>query len=202
MVEVISRATYSGDLVIAVTGPAGTFCNDDFEGLNPGIRRWLTAGEYQVYVGPLSSYGVGSEFSTSFSMVAGSAPIDLGARTTGLYGITSIGSGTGATTLSGRSGGMNSADTMDASCRGYITEEPSFIVDVTDATTVSLSIMSEGDTTLVVSGPEGVFCNDDFVGLNPGLEQYLSAGRYGVWVGSYSAGLEHDFMATFRSYYY
>jgi hypothetical protein len=95
------------------------------------------------------------------------------------------------------SGGPNRADAIDPSCRGYITEEPSFVMDVTDYAYITIQALSEDDTTIVMMGPDGIVCNDDYSGLNPGIMQYLSPGRYGIWVGSYSVGEEHPFMISF-----
>lgn len=202
MVEVVARGVgYDHDLVLVVSGPAGTFCNDDFDGLNPGMRRWLTAGEYAVYVGPLSSYSLETDFHTTITRIEGTPPLDL-ATASGVFGSATLDYSMTASTFSGTSGGPNAASTMEPSCSGYISEEPSFVVDVTTSNTVSVSVMSQGDTTLVLSGPDGIICNDDLVGTNPGIEQYLSPGRYGVWVGSYSAGATHPFMINFRSLYY
>ncbi len=202
MIEVVSRATYSGDLVIAVSGPDGTHCNDDYDGLNPGIRRWLNPGEYAVYIGPLGTYATEIDFVTTFTWAQGTAPVDLSGLTEGLFGAATIGTEPDTITLSGTSGGPNLASTLDATCTGYITEEPSFILDVTAGTTVAAHVMSEGDTTIAFVGPEGTICNDDYTGLNPGIEQYLAPGHYGVWVGSYSADTASPFMVSFRSYYY
>ena len=201
-VEVVSRATYSGDLVIAVSGPAGTYCNDDYDGLNPGVRQWLEAGEYVVYVGPLGAYAGEIDFQTTFSVVDGGPPFALDTAATGLFGNATVGSGYDSATMSGTSGGPIDASTMESYCTGYVTEQPSFVLDVTGGGTISIQSMAEGDTTLVVVGPEGTICNDDNIGVNPGIEQYLAPGRYGVWVGSYASGVAHPFMITFRSYYY
>jgi hypothetical protein len=47
------------DTTITVKGPGGTWCNDDFDGKNPGIvGEWLP-GNYQIWVG---SYQKGKYF--------------------------------------------------------------------------------------------------------------------------------------------
>lgn len=46
----------------------------------------------------------------------------------------------------------------------------------------------QGDTTLIINGPGGLRCNDDAVGLQPEIAASFPAGRYSVWVGSYSSG--------------
>lgn len=202
MVEAIARTTDSSDLVMVVTGPAGTFCNDDYSGLDPGVRRWLTAGEYSVFVGTLGSGSRTIGFNTTFSIQPGDPPVDLSGLTTGRAGRIEVSSTTAAETFSGTSGGSKSAADFDATCRGWVNEEPDVLLDITTATYLSFQVMSPGDTTLVVSGPDGVFCNDDYTGVNPQIDQYLSAGRYGVWVGSYNQTESHPFMISVRNSYY
>jgi hypothetical protein len=45
---------------------------------------------------------------------------------------------------------------------------------------------SSTDTTMVVKGPDGVWCNDDLRDKNAGITGDWKAGTYEVWVGSYS----------------
>jgi hypothetical protein len=201
MFEIVARSDPSsyGDMVIAVSGPSGTWCNDDYDGLNPGVRRFLDPGEYTIYVGDLSGGypgSTGTPFTTTITASVGTPPPSIG--TSGTYGDVTIGPGYGTTTLGGAAGGPVAANTFDSTCRGYVTLEPSFIMEVTASTFVTVQILAEGDTTLVISGPDGVFCNDDFNGLNPGLAQTFSAGRFGIWVGSYGAGTTNPFMASFQ----
>ena len=40
-----------GDLVLAVVGAGGAYCNDDWGSFNPGIFRELETGTYEIYVG-------------------------------------------------------------------------------------------------------------------------------------------------------
>lgn len=202
MVEIVTRTTGYENLLLAVSGPSGTYCNDDYEGLNPGVRRWLDPGEYLISVAVSYPPGYPINFTTTISSEEGTPPPDLETLTSGLFGDATVGSYFGTTTLSGTSGGPNRADDFEYSCRGYISELPSYILNIEDYNYVQINVLAEGDTTLVVMGPDGVFCNDDYTGLNPGLYQYLSPGRYGVWVGSYSADQANQFMISFSGDYY
>ena len=47
--------------------------------------------------------------------------------------------------------------------------------------------ISEGDTTIVVRGPGGTWCNDDYDGNNAGIAGQWLPGAYEIWVGSYEA---------------
>jgi hypothetical protein len=42
------------------------------------------------------------------------------------------------------------------------------------------------DTTLVITGPGGPYCNDDANGLNPSLNLILEAGQYDLFVGTFT----------------
>ncbi|MBN1944324.1 MAG: hypothetical protein JW797_01555 [Bradymonadales bacterium] len=199
MFEIVARSADSSDLIIAVSGPAGYYCNDDYEGLNPGIRRWLSPGEYLVFVGQLSPSAIATTFTTTFTATGGTPPPDLTAFSTGAFGSVAINTTAQSTTLSGISGGPNNAADLDASCRGYISQQPSYILDVVDYINVSIMVLSEGDTTLVVMGSDGtVYCNDDLVGFNPSLSEYLAPGRYGVWIGSFRTDTSYPFMINFN----
>lgn len=57
--------------------------------------------------------------------------------------------------------------------------------------TLRMTVRSDFDATLAVHGPDGVWhCNDDGDGLAPVLDLVNApAGRYAVWVGSYSDGV-------------
>jgi hypothetical protein len=57
-------ATSSEDAVIAIVGPDGeTLCNDDYDGLNPGIQLSLSPGIWEIYVG---SWAPGAQFPVEF----------------------------------------------------------------------------------------------------------------------------------------
>lgn len=53
-----------------------------------------------------------------------------------------------------------------------------------------LSATSQADTTIVVRDPQGAWhCNDDMVGLDPGVVlQRPAAGEYRIWVGTLDRG--------------
>ncbi len=96
-------------------------------------------------------------------------------------------------TVSVISGGSLSVSDMGLGfgCVGYATEQPDFILDLTDPTS-SLRIFFEGDgdTGLVINGPGGDWhCNDDASGLDPMVEfEGAAAGQYDIWVSSYASG--------------
>lgn len=96
-------------------------------------------------------------------------------------------------TIRGISGGSVAASrvasrkqTPTGPCVGFMDEGPDHTLVLTSFFSyLSLSVESPQDTTLVISGPGGTWCNDDFQGKNPGIAGQWQAGTYKVWVGSY-----------------
>ena len=90
--------------------------------------------------------------------------------------------------LRGQSGGRVNAQQVNAQCRGWISPNPSHVVDLrTNFQWLRMFIESQGDTTLMVQTPMNtVICNDDTYGLNPATEGAFRAGTYRIWVGSYN----------------
>jgi hypothetical protein len=96
-------------------------------------------------------------------------------------------------TIHGISGGpqaaseiSNRADTATGLCVGYVDEQPDHTIELTQFFGyLSIQVESPQDTTLVVRGPGGSWCNDDYTSSNPGLAGQWLSGTYQVWVGSY-----------------
>lgn len=85
-----------------------------------------------------------------------------------------------AKTIAGR------ADTATGPCVGFMDEKPDHVLVLT-AFFNYLSVVVEApeDTTMVVSGPGGTWCNDDYQGKNPGIAGQWLPGTYKIWIGSY-----------------
>lgn len=85
-----------------------------------------------------------------------------------------------AKTIAGR------ADTSTGPCVGFMDENPDHTL-VLNAFFNYLSVVVEApeDTTMVISGPGGTWCNDDYVGKNPGIGGQWLPGTYKIWIGSY-----------------
>jgi hypothetical protein len=96
-------------------------------------------------------------------------------------------------TLRGISGGpllapdlAERSDTPTGPCVGFVDEEPDHTMVLDDFFDyLSLQIQSTEDTTLVVRGPGGTWCNDDYTNMNPGIAGQWLSGTYQIWVGSY-----------------
>jgi len=75
-------------------------------------------------------------------------------------------------------------------CTGVLNDLPNHRIYL-EATFASLRlrVLSEGDSVLVVRGPGGTWCNDDYDGRNAGIAGQWLPGAYEIWVGSYEADL-------------
>ncbi|MEO1039083.1 MAG: hypothetical protein AAFX09_06010 [Pseudomonadota bacterium] len=110
------------------------------------------------------------------------------------YGTVRFDGDSGPISAAVRAGGALSADRASSGCAGYITDGPTLVVDHAGGMeALYLSAASDVDTTLVVRDPGGRWiCDDDggAGGFNPGVRiGGAPAGRYEIWVGTFSAGV-------------
>lgn len=96
--------------------------------------------------------------------------------------------------LSVLAGGSVDAESKFENCQGYISASPDVRLfwdgQSASGLTIKISVMSNADTTLVVNGPDGSWYCDDDSGedSNPSIELAPTAGRYEIWIGTYSEG--------------
>lgn len=77
-------------------------------------------------------------------------------------------------------------ETPNGPCVGMANEPPGHTLQLTSFFNyLSLQVESPEDTTLLIKGPGGTWCNDDFRGKNPGIIGQWLPGTYSIWVGSY-----------------
>lgn len=77
-------------------------------------------------------------------------------------------------------------DKTTGACVGFVDEKPDHTLELsTFFNYLSLVVESPQDTTVVISGPGGTWCNDDYQGKNPGMAGQWLPGTYNIWVGSY-----------------
>ena len=90
-------------------------------------------------------------------------------------------------------GNIDASQTVDSSCRGYITSAPDVRLNYYAGSYLPLiiSVNSGVDTTLVINGPDGRwYCDDDGgdYGLNPSVRwNSPQSGQYDIWVGTYGS---------------
>lgn len=77
-------------------------------------------------------------------------------------------------------------ETATGPCLGFVDIQPDHILTLTAPFEfLSLQVQSAEDTTLVVKGPGGSWCNDNYLSLNPGIAGQWLPGRYEIWIGSH-----------------
>jgi hypothetical protein len=80
-------------------------------------------------------------------------------------------------------------ETPTGPCNGFVDETPDHTIRLTSKFDyLKLQVQAPQDTTIVVKGPGGTWCNDDLDGKNPGIVGEWLPGNYQVWVGSYQKG--------------
>ena len=81
-------------------------------------------------------------------------------------------------TVRGMSGGAISGNTIAGKketpptgpCKGFVDQDPDHTLKLTSKFDyLKLVVDSPADTTMIIKGPSGVWCNDDFDGKNPGI---------------------------------
>ncbi|WGM30296.1 peptidase S1 [Brevundimonas sp. NIBR11] len=85
------------------------------------------------------------------------------------------------------SGGSIDASRLGGACTGMIASAPDYEFTYTAGSfPLSFGVVSSGDTSLVINGPDGRwYCNDDAEGLNPILTWGRPpSGSYDIWVGA------------------
>lgn len=199
------------DTTLAVRRPDGQwFCDDDSWLLHPALTFTPAAvGDYEVFVGAYAA-GMTGEY-TLFG--AYGAPVWTPEDASGLTAQEFLSGeslqrdqtpGAGTLHVSGRpeywqrsipnipfASEMEAipAERIAADCVGFINPSRPDVLVRLDSPADFLSVLtaSDQDTTLLIVDPSGaIFCNDDFIGLNAGIEfTAATAGDYSVWIGEF-----------------
>jgi hypothetical protein len=96
--------------------------------------------------------------------------------------------------VQGVSGGMVPAnqaagqeETPTGACVGFVDTPPDHTVELKGYFDyLKIQLESAEDTTIVIRGPGGTWCNDDFQDKNAGVEGQWLEGPYQIWVGTYN----------------
>ena len=104
--------------------------------------------------------------------------------------------------LRGVSGGSVSARNMarraespTGPCVGFVDRQPDHRLTLTSFFDfLKVEVESQFDTTIVIKGPGGSWCNDDLEGNNPSISGQWQAGVYGLWIGSYQQNSYHPYV--------
>lgn len=96
------------------------------------------------------------------------------------------------------SGGPVDVTYLGPDCLGYATEASDYDVTYTAGNEPLLRfyfVADIADTTLIINAPDGSWhCNDDAPGTIDPMIDFANpeAGRYDIWIGSYSSGAENE----------
>jgi hypothetical protein len=78
-------------------------------------------------------------------------------------------------------------DTPTGACVGFVDTPPDHTIELKGYFDyLKIQVESAEDTTIVIRGPGGTWCNDDFQDKNAGVEGQWLEGAYQVWVGTYN----------------
>ena len=196
------RANSSEDTSLVVRDPGGRWqCNDDYNGLNPEIRiSSPRSGSYAIWVGSVSGESVQARLEISELREATSSDaedassIDMSAEASFGEVILRSGFNPDPHRVEITSGGTIDASSINSQCAGQIASAPDYELTYRDAGNFPLSfsfISGEGDTTLVINGPDGQwYCDDDSAGnQNPRVVlRDAQDGVYDIWIGSFGGG--------------
>ncbi|PMB39932.1 hypothetical protein CEN41_20585 [Fischerella thermalis CCMEE 5330] len=81
---------------------------------------------------------------------------------------------------------VRKSETSTGACTGFVDQKPDHRLQLGKKFDyLKLQVDSPEDTTLIITGPGGTWCNDDFDGKNPGIVGEWLPGTYQIWVGSY-----------------
>jgi len=80
-------------------------------------------------------------------------------------------------------------------CDGFINRQPNHILTLNSFFNfLKVEVESEVDTTIMIKGPGGIWCNDDTDDTNPVIEGQWQPGSYKIWIGSYQVDTANDYL--------
>ena len=187
----------NADTTLVISDPAGDWiCDDDSAGsLNPRVLlESPSSGQYNIWVGVFSQ----GDFEDATLSISEVPPVLLDWSLDPNFGVFDliVGFEPDPFQLDLIAGGDANARDTSPDCRGYATTRPDVRINYTSGQfPLIVSALSESDTTLIISDPDGNWiCDDDSGGgLNPEImfDDPMS-GQYDIWVGTYSAGTPAD----------
>lgn len=183
------------DSTLVLTGPAGTFCDDDSGDslLDAEINATLTPGRYEVYIGHL---GEGGSYTLTLTENLGGG---RGDEEVERYRDFTLGAGftpdpqRGA----GLTGGTRNASSYGKNCTGMIDTSPDHRLTVTSTVNLRIYVESSTDASLVIVGPNRTWCDDDSHGaLDPEINATFAPGEYQIFVGHIGSSGEYTITLT------
>lgn len=95
---------------------------------------------------------------------------------------------------------LNTEGTSTGFCNGFVNKKPNHILVLSNFFEfLKIEINSNSDTSIIIEGPGGVWCNDDFYGINPVIEGQWQPGNYKIWIGSYQKNSDRNYQMKITS---
>jgi hypothetical protein len=169
------------DLSLLLRGDGGTRCCNDASGPHPALLETLAAGTYDLFVGRVGYSG----WDYTLLIAEGDPADEAAAALRGERRVTPSAERPSAEVYAWATGHWAAHRRFDAHCLGFISARPQVELVIVEAGEYAITAESEGDTTLVLDGPSGTFCSDDWAGHNPGIFTRLDPGSYRIWLGRF-----------------
>lgn len=201
------------DTTLMINGPDGRWsCDDDSGGDGDALITYANpaSGVYDIWVG---AYGGNSDSAQLFiTEMSGDGGNGYGYDDGGRWPDASLAATYGEARLrigftpdpyrvDVYSGGSFEASELGGSCVGRIAEAPDFqLTYEAGSLPLTFGVEADGDTTLVINGPDGSWsCDDDSGGqADPEITfRNPQSGTYDVWVGAYGGnGVSGELFVT------
>lgn len=89
---------------------------------------------------------------------------------------------------------VRTEQTATGYCDGFVNQQPNHTLTLKKYFDfLKIEVDSSADTTIVVQGPGGIWCNDDTNYTNPAIEGQWQPGVYKIWIGSYEENVVNDY---------
>ncbi len=89
---------------------------------------------------------------------------------------------------------VRTEQTATGFCDGFINRQPNHTLTLKKFFDfLKIEVDSPADTTIVIQGPGGIWCNDDANHTNPVIEGQWQPGVYKVWIGSYQENTTNNY---------
>lgn len=95
---------------------------------------------------------------------------------------------------------LDTEGTSTGFCNGFVKKKPNHILVLSSFFDfLKIEVNSSSDTSIIIEGPGGVWCNDDFHGINPVIEGQWQPGNYKIWIGSYQKSNDRNYQMKITS---
>jgi hypothetical protein len=90
---------------------------------------------------------------------------------------------------------LETKTTTTGFCDGFINRQPNHTLTLNSFYDfLRIEVESNADTTIMIKGPGGIWCNDDTNDTNPVIEGQWQPGSYKIWIGSYQIDVLNNYL--------